>query len=198
MTQLKAAYTFLEQLYIGSRRAIRAAFYKKEIPSTIKGVLETLSTLPAQLKVVKESAARIATMYTMARAKAHYEDIDLDVLVGGFPETYKGKMLDQLTYNDMRKETFIPASSLVKEMKLAKFQPSYGEDGKKEKLDPLPPLTITPKGRKDEFAPAIDSSNLIDAEEIFEAFADVNWDADYDQINPSADSDRAGGSKTQE
>ena len=91
VTQLKAAYTFLEQLYIGSRRAIRAAFYRKETPSTIKGVLETLSTLPAQLKIVRESSACIATMHTMARTRAHYEDIDLDVLVGGFPETYKGK-----------------------------------------------------------------------------------------------------------
>jgi hypothetical protein len=198
VTQLKAAYTLLEQLYTGSRRAIRAAFYRKEIPSTIKGVLETLSTLPAQLKIVKESATRIATMHTMARTRAHYEDIDLNVLVGGFPETYKGKALDQLTYNALKKETFIPGSSLVKEMKLARFQPAYGEDGKKEKLDPLLPLTITPIGRKDEFVPAIDSSSLIDAEEIFEAFADVNWDADYDQINPSADSDRAGGDKTQE
>jgi hypothetical protein len=49
VTQLKAAYTFLEQLYIGSRRAIQAAFYGKEVPSTIKDVLKTLSTLPAQL-----------------------------------------------------------------------------------------------------------------------------------------------------
>lgn len=198
VTQLKAAYTFLEQLYIGCRRAIRAAFYRKEIPSTIKGVLETLSTLPAQLNIVKESSARIATMHTMACTRAHYEDLDLDTLVGGFPETYKGKKIDQLTYNALRKETFIPASLLVKEMKLARFQPSYDEDGKKEKLDPLPPLTLSPKGRKDEFVPAIDSSSLIDAEEIFEAFADVDWDADHDQINPSADADRAGGDKTQE
>jgi hypothetical protein len=198
VTQLKVAYTFLEQLYIGSRRAIRAAFYRKEIPSTIKGVLETLSTLPAQLNIVKESSACIAMMHTMARTRAHYEDLDLDTLVGGFPETYKGKKIDQLTYNALRKETFIPASLLVKEMTLARFQPSYGEDGKKEKLDPLPPFTLSPKGRKDEFVPAIDSSSLIDAEEVFEAFADVDWDADYDQINPSADADRAEGNKTQE
>ena len=157
-----------------------------------------MSTLPAQLKFVKESSARIATMHTMARAKAHYEDLELQTLVGGFPETYKGKKIDQATYNALRKETFIPASLLVKEMKLARVQPSYGEDGKKEKLDPLPPLALSPKGRKDEFAPAIDSSNLIDAEDIFEAFADVDWDADDDQINPSADADRAKGNKTQE
>jgi hypothetical protein len=198
VTQLKAAYTFLEQLYIGSRRAIHAAFYRKEIPSTIKGVLETLSTLPAQLTIVRESSARIAMMHTMACTRAHYEDLDLDTLVGSFPETYKGKKIDQPTYNAPRKETFIPASLLVKEMKLARFQPSYGEDGKKEKLDPLPPLTLTPKGRKNEFVPSVDSSSLIDAEEIFEAFVDVDWDADHDQINPSADVDRAGGDKTQE
>src|SRR3990170_8116444 len=77
VTQLKAAYTFLEQLYIGSRRAIQAAFYGKAAPSTIKDALNTLSTLPAQLQIMKQSSARIATMHTMARAKAHYEDLEL-------------------------------------------------------------------------------------------------------------------------
>ena len=90
------------------------------------------------------------------------------------------------------------SDKLVKEMKLAKFQAAYGEDGKREKLSSLPPLTLTPEGRKDEFAPAVDSSSLIGAEEVFEAFANVDWNADYAQINPSADAASAGGNKTQE
>jgi hypothetical protein len=198
VTQLKAAYTFLEQLYIGSRRAIRAAFYGKEVPSTIKDVLKTLSTLPTQLQIVKESSARIATMHTMARAKANYEDLELSTLVGGFPETYKGKNLDQLTYNALRKETFVLASQLVQEMKLARFQSAFSEDGKRVKLSSLPPLNLTPEGRKDGFTPDIDSSSLIDDEEIFEAFATVDWAADHVRTNPSTDAAQAEGNKTRE
>lgn len=198
MIQLKVAYTFLERLYTGSRRAIQAAFYGKEVPSTIKEVLKTLSTLPAQLQIVKESSARIATMHTMARAKAHYEDLELSTLVGGFPETYKGKDLDQVTYNALRKETFFPASQLVQEMKLTRFQSAFSEDGKRVKLGSLPPLNLTPEGRKNEFAPDIDSSSLIDDEEIFEAFATVDWAADHAQTNPSTDAAQAEGNKTRE
>lgn len=137
-------------------------------------------------------------MHTMARAKAHYEDLELSTLVGGFPETYKGKDLDQLTYNALRTETFVPASQLVQEMKLTRFQSAYSEDGKRVKLGILPPLELAPEGRKNEFAPDIDSSNLIDDEEIFEAFSTVDWAADYAKINPSTDTVQAEGSKTQE
>jgi hypothetical protein len=192
------AYTFLERLYTGSRWAIQAVFYGKEVPSTIKEVLTTLSTLPTQLQIMKESSARIATMHTMARARAHYEDLELSTLVGGFPQTYKGKNLDQTTYNALRKETFVPASQLVQEMKVTRFQPAYDEDGKRVKLGSLPPLDLTPEGRKDEFAPDIDSSNLLDDEEIFEAFASVDWAADQAKTNPSTDAAQAEGHKTRE
>ena len=56
--KLKAAYTLIEQLYTGAQWIIFTTSHNKPPPTLIKGTLERLSMLPAQIEELKKSAAR--------------------------------------------------------------------------------------------------------------------------------------------
>ena len=85
--KLKAAYTLLEQLYVGAQRVICATSYDNLAPTLIKDTLARLSMAPAQIEEVKRSAARAGTLFALTRAKAWIADLDPVDLAKGFPST---------------------------------------------------------------------------------------------------------------
>ena len=83
--KLKAAYTWIEQLYSGSQRAIWTAAYNKPAPSLIKETLEKLAMLPAQITELKKAAARAGALITLIRAKAWIADLEAEDIIKGYP-----------------------------------------------------------------------------------------------------------------
>ena len=83
--KLKAAYTLIEQLYIGAQRVICAASYNNLDPTLIKDTLARLSVTPAQIEEVKRSAARAGALLALTRAKAWIADLDPVDIAKGFP-----------------------------------------------------------------------------------------------------------------
>ena len=51
--KLKAAYTLIEQLYIGAQRVICATSYDNAAPTLIKDTLDRLSMTPTQIEELK-------------------------------------------------------------------------------------------------------------------------------------------------
>ena len=81
--KLKAAYTLIEQLYIGAQRVICAASYNKPEPTLIKDTLARLSMTPAQIEELKRSAARAGALLALTRAKPWIADLDpVDIAKG--------------------------------------------------------------------------------------------------------------------
>ena len=74
--KLKAAYTLIEQLYTGAQWIICTASHNKPPPTLIKETLERLSMLPAQVEVLKRSAARAGALTALTRGKAWVPDLD--------------------------------------------------------------------------------------------------------------------------
>jgi hypothetical protein len=148
--QLKANYTFLEQLYTGCLRTIQYVMRAKDMPATIKDTLAILPTMPNQLKELKKSAARAATIFTLVRVKAYNEDVELSDLPGGFPQhDHAGKYFTTEDFNRLQIETRPVATKLAKEVSLDRYQVAYNDAGERVEPGSFRAISLIPYGRKD-------------------------------------------------
>lgn len=76
LLKLKVVYSLTEQLYAGSLRTLVAIASFKKPPTTIKTVLEHLSTVPSQIEEIKLSAARAGALNALSWAKAWQAELD--------------------------------------------------------------------------------------------------------------------------
>jgi hypothetical protein len=181
--QLKVTYTFLEQLYTGCLRTIRYVMHAKDMPATIKDTLAILSTMPNQLKELKNSTARAAAIFTLARVKAYNEDVELSDLPGVFPQhDHAGKDFTTEDFNRLRIETQPVATKLAEEVSLDRYQVAYNDAGERIESGSFKAISLIPYGRKDYFVPDIDPSNLIGEADSFAALSAIDWTVDEAQI----------------
>ena len=82
---LKAAYTFIEQLYSSVQWVIHTTSHNKLPPTLIKDTLVRLAVMPARIEELKRSAARAGALTALTRAKAWISDLDPADLGNGYP-----------------------------------------------------------------------------------------------------------------
>ena len=174
--KLKAAYTFLEQLYTGAQRVICAASYNKPAPTLIKDTLAKLSMTPAQIEEVKRSAARAGALTTLTRAKAWIADLDLEAIAKGYPgEQEDGSEFHTEALKALTKEMHPLASQLAEEVDLSVHRSSYDADNKRVDAAVKEVQNLIPPIRKHTYAPDIEPSTLISDEAVFQALTGIDW-----------------------
>ena len=70
LLKLKAVYSLTEKLYAGTLKTLVAVSCGRKPPTTIREVLDNLSTFPAQIAELKLLAARAGAITALSRAKA--------------------------------------------------------------------------------------------------------------------------------
>ena len=76
LIKLKAVYTLVEQLYIGTQWALAAISPVNQGPNRLSDVLKKLSILPIRFQEVKRSCARAGALTALSRSKAWVPDLD--------------------------------------------------------------------------------------------------------------------------
>jgi hypothetical protein len=146
-----------------------------DMPKTIKETLDALSTMPNQIRELKRSCARTATMFALIRAKEYNEDLEVSELAGGFPQhNVEGNFFTKDDYNRLRRETRPVATKLAHEVNLDRYQVGYDDAGKRIKPGSFKTVSLIPHGRKDYFAPAVEPSNLIEEGDSFEELSSID------------------------
>ena len=129
--KLKAAYTLIEQLYIGVQRVICTASHNKPPPTLIKETLEKLSMMPAQLEDLKKSAARVGALTSLTQAKAWISDLDLEDIGNGYPgQKEDGSDFDNDDLRAITREMRPLASKLAEDTDLSFYQTIYDANNK--------------------------------------------------------------------
>ena len=123
LLKLKAVYSLTEKLYAGSLRALVAASCGRKPPTTIKEVLEQLSTVPSELSELKLSTARAGAIIALSRAKAWQAELDPAEMAGGCPEFKDdGTAFDETDFTRCVKEMRPLACQLAQEIDLNTYQ----------------------------------------------------------------------------
>lgn len=174
--KLKAAYTFIEQLYTGAQRVICIASYNKPTPTLIKDTLVKLYMTPAQIEEVKRSTARAGALSALTRAKAWIADLDPADIAKGYP----GKQEDESEFDNeavkaLTKEMRPLASQLAEEVDLSVHRSSYDADNKQVDAAVKEAQNLIPPIRKHTYAPDVEPSNLISSEAVFQALTRIDW-----------------------
>ena len=76
LVKLKAAYTLVEQLYLGIQHTIDAITHTKEPHSLLKDALSQLPVLPQRIAEIKRSSARVGAITSLSRAEACQPELD--------------------------------------------------------------------------------------------------------------------------
>ena len=70
LIKLKAVYTLVEQLYIGSQRALAVVALSNDVPYLLQDVLQRLVVLPQRIQELRRAQARAGAIAALSRAKA--------------------------------------------------------------------------------------------------------------------------------
>ena len=174
--RLKAAYTFIEQLYTGAQRIICTASQNKPPPTLIKDTLERLSMLPARVEELKRSAARAGALTALTRAKAWVPDLDPTDVAKGYPSLKEDG--SEFCTEDLRainREVRPLACQLAEEADLSFYQASYDTNNKRVAAPTPEAQNLIPPIRKHTYAPDIEPSTLISDEAVFQALTGIAW-----------------------
>src|SRR3954467_2854727 len=136
--KLKAAYTWIEQLYTGAQRIIYTASHNNPPPTLIKDTLERLSMLPAQVEELNRSAAGTGAINALIRAKAWMPDFDPVEAAQGYPSLKEdGSEFDEEELRKINRAVRPLACQLVEEANLSHYQAQY-DDQNKRVAAPIP------------------------------------------------------------
>ena len=175
-TKLKAAYTLIEELYIGAQGVICAASYNKPQPTLIKDTLAKLSMTPAQIEEVKRSTARAGALSALTRAKAWIADLDPEDIAKCYPgEQEDGSAFDNEAIKALTKEMRSLSSQLDAEANLTVHQSFYDERNQRVDTIVTEAQNLIPPIRKHTYAPDVKPSNLISEEVVFQALTRIDW-----------------------
>ncbi|KAM3295654.1 hypothetical protein ACQJBY_038134 [Aegilops geniculata] len=174
--KLKAAYTLVEQLYIGAQRAICTTSNNKPPPTLIKETLERLFMLPARIEELKKSAARAGALTALTRAKAGISDLDPEDIGNGYPSQKEdGSEFDNDDLRAITTEMRPLASKLAEDSDLLFYKNSYDASGKRMNAPTYDVENLIPPIRKHTYAPDVEPSDLINDEAVFQALTGIDW-----------------------
>ena len=174
--KLKAAYTLIEQLYIGVQRVICTASHNKPPPTLIKETLERLSMMPARFEELKKSAARAGALTALTRAKACIFDLDPKDIGNGYPgQKEDGSDFDNDDLRDLTREMRPLARKLAEETDLSFYQSVYDADNKRLNAPTYDVQDLIPPIRKHTYAPDVEPSTLINDEAVSGALPVIDW-----------------------
>ena len=83
--KLKAVYTLIEQLYIGTQHTLATISPTNQGPNLLSDVLKKLSILPSRIQEIKRSCARAGAVTALSRAKAWLPELDPAEVATGYP-----------------------------------------------------------------------------------------------------------------
>ena len=134
-------------------------------PTTQAKFLQQLHVLPAWLDNWRRSAARRASMRILALTKAHYPDVDTELLTKGWPCKSDGTPLTKEDIKAIDVKTRHHATVLTDNLSLSTFQVGYTAEGaklspKEPALTGLDPSYRAPLPTQPEVAPESGTSNV--------------------------------------
>ena len=136
--KLKAAYTFIEQLYSGALYSLVALGGNRKLPSHIKAVLDHLSNLPSQIEEQRLSSAWAGALVALGHAKASASELDPEEIATGCPEFKDDKSsFEEKDFNHCVREMWPVACKMVEELELTNYMTAYDENNKN-----IPPSMI--------------------------------------------------------
>ena len=175
LMKLKAIYTLVEQLYIGTQRSLAVISHNKQPPSLIKDVLDKLSVRPKRTEEIKRSAARAGAITALSRAKAWRAELDSEEMATGCPSYKEDESpFDASDFTKCVKEMRPLATKLVEEIDLSKYQAAYTKENKKVKASAYEIVDLIPPIPKHTIPPDVDPFNPIDEEAVFQALTGID------------------------
>lgn len=176
LMKLKAVYTLVEQLYIGSQRALATVALSNEVTTLLVDVLKKLSVLPQWLTELRRSSARAEAVNALSWAKAWVPELDPTDITIGYPSLKKdGTPFEQEDFATCVKEVRPVATLITDEVDLTKYQPGYDTENRRIPTPHYKVTNLVPPIRNHTFAPEVDPTGLIDDEAEFEALNGIDW-----------------------
>ena len=132
LTQLKAAYTLVEQLYTGSQRALAVVALSNEVPTHLADVLRQLAVLPQRFQELRRASARAGAIAALSRAKAFLPELDPADIALGYPSLKEdGTPFDQKDFATCVKIVRPVATLIGNDTDLTKYQPGYDAENQR-------------------------------------------------------------------
>ncbi|SPT18029.1 unnamed protein product [Triticum aestivum] len=187
VTKLKAVYTLVEQLYIGSQRALAVVALSNEVPTHLAEVLRRLAVLPQRIQELRRASARAGAIAALSLAKAFLPELDPADIALGYPSLKEdGSAFDQKDFAACVKVVRPVATLIGNDTDLTKYQPGYDAENQRIPTPRYEALNLIPPARQHTFAPEIDPAGLIDEEAQFEALSGIDWKSSTFQVLGSA------------
>ena len=175
LVKLKAVYTLVERLYIGTQRTLATISPTNQGPNLLSDVLKKLSILPARIQEIKRSCARAGGVTALSRAKAWLPVLDPAEVATGYPCLKEdGTPFDQQDFAACVKEIRPHATVFANETNLSKYQPAYDAENQKMPTPAYKVMDLIPPIRKHTFAPEVDPSDLIGDEAEFQVLRGID------------------------
>ena len=176
LIKLKAVYTLVQQLYIGTQRALAAISPVNQGSNCLSDVLKKLSILPVRFQEVKCSCAQAGALTALSRSKAWVPDLDPTDVARGYPTVKEdGSPFDQDDFIACIREVRPQATSLGDDTNVDKYQPGFDSENKKMAPPSYKVTDLIPPVREDTFAPEVDPVGLIDDKAEFVAMNGFDW-----------------------
>ena len=193
LIKLKAVYTFVEQLYTGSQRALAMVALSNEVSTRLVEVLKKLSVLPQRFNELRRSAARAGSVNTLSWAKAWLPELDpADIATGYASLKEDGTPFEDADFLACVKEIHPVATLIANEVDLTKYQAGYDEENWRIPMPHYEVTSLIPPLRKHTFAPEVDPAGLVDAKAEFEALNNIDWSSStFQEKEQSANMERA-------
>lgn len=111
-------------------------------------MLKELSTVPAWIKIHKDSAYRKGVLRGLTLAKAYHPELRPELLAGGFPRfKVDGSEFSKEDYQAVLKETQHHACAIAQMIDLNTYQPNYDEQRRKISLQIPEPFELVSKNK---------------------------------------------------
>ncbi|XP_073366749.1 uncharacterized protein [Aegilops tauschii subsp. strangulata] len=187
LTKLKAVYTLVEQLYIGSQCALSVVALSNEVPTHLTDVLRRLAILPQCFQELRRASARAGAIAALSRAKAFLPELEPTEIALGYPSLKEdGTPFDQKDFAACVKSVRPVATQIWNDTDLTKYQPGYDAENQRIPTPRYEAISLIPPTRKHTFAPEVDPAGLIDDEARFEALSGIDWKSSTFQVMESA------------
>ena len=125
-------YTLVEQLYIGTQRALATISPANQGPNWLNNVLKKLSILPARFQEVKRSCARAGALTALSRSKAWVPDLDRADVARVYPTVKEdGSPFEQDEFMACVRGVRPQATTHGDDTNIDKYQPGLDADNKK-------------------------------------------------------------------
>ena len=161
LIKLKAVYTLVEQLYIGSQRALAVVALSNDVPHLLQDVLQRLAVLPQRIQELRRAQARAGAIAALSRAKAWLPELDPADIALGYPSLKEdGTPFDEKDFTTCVRDIRPVATQIGNDTDLTKCQPGYDKENRRIPTPHYDDVSLIPPIRKHTFAPEVDPTDF--------------------------------------